>query len=150
MALDHGLTPSSLHRHRVNCLKLGSSNSIMKVVARGTAAVACLPSRDDLSSAYSELGARLDQIVRTAEEEGQSKVSITGLNSMRQTLDSLTRLGGHDRPATQVHGAVKTNVGIGLSDLAERLIQKFDQRICTRPAPFEQLAALRIRPSPRN
>ena len=52
IAADYRLNPSSLHRHRVNCLKLGSSNAIMKEVARGTAAVACLPSRDDLGSAY--------------------------------------------------------------------------------------------------
>ena len=58
VASDYGLNPSSLHRHRVNCLKLASSNAIMKEVARGTAAVACLPSRDDLGSAYSDLRAQ--------------------------------------------------------------------------------------------
>src|SRR6516165_169820 len=98
VALDYGLNPSSLHRHRVNCLKLGSSNAIMREVARGTAAVACLPSRNDLGSAYSDLRAQLDQIVGKAVEEGQPKTAITGLNSMRQTLDSLMRLAGHDRP----------------------------------------------------
>ena len=40
IARDYELNPSSLHRHRVNCLKLGSSNAIMKEAARGTAAVA--------------------------------------------------------------------------------------------------------------
>jgi hypothetical protein len=45
------ITPSSLHRHRANCLKLASSNVIMKETARGTAAMACLPSRGELSSA---------------------------------------------------------------------------------------------------
>jgi hypothetical protein len=44
VALDYGLNPSSLHRHRVNCLKLASSNAIMKELCRGTAAVAHLPS----------------------------------------------------------------------------------------------------------
>src|SRR5215472_9350192 len=64
VALDYGLNPSSVHRHRVNCLKLASSNAIMKEVARGTAAVACPPSRDDLGSHYFELQTRLDQIVK--------------------------------------------------------------------------------------
>ena len=48
IASDYDLNPSSLHRHRSNCLQLGSSNTIMKEIARGTAAVACLPSKDDL------------------------------------------------------------------------------------------------------
>jgi len=126
VALDYGLSPSSLHRHRVNCLKLASSNAIMKEVARGTAAVACLPSRDDLGSAYSDLRAQLDEIVGKAVDEGQPKTAITGLNSMRQTLDSLMRLAGHDRPTAQANVAVKAGVSLDLNGLAERLIKKFD------------------------
>jgi hypothetical protein len=38
----------------------------MKEAARGTAAIACLPSKDDLNSAYFELRARIDQIVSQA------------------------------------------------------------------------------------
>ena len=44
IARDYHLNPSSLHRHRVHCLGLSSSNATMKEVARGTAAVTCLPS----------------------------------------------------------------------------------------------------------
>ena len=58
IAADYDLNPSSLHRHRVNCLNLSSSNATMKEIARGTAAVACLPSKDDLGSAYFDLRAR--------------------------------------------------------------------------------------------
>ena len=43
IAKDYQISPSSLHRHRANCLGLASSNAIMKEAARGTAAVACLP-----------------------------------------------------------------------------------------------------------
>jgi hypothetical protein len=39
IARDYDLNPSSLHRHRTNCLGLSSSNAIMKEVARGTAAI---------------------------------------------------------------------------------------------------------------
>jgi hypothetical protein len=35
----------------------------MKEVARGTAAITCLPSKDELNNAYFELRARIDQIV---------------------------------------------------------------------------------------
>jgi FixJ family two-component response regulator len=41
VARDYDLNPSSLHRHRVNCLKLGSSNAIMKDVARAMLQLRC-------------------------------------------------------------------------------------------------------------
>lgn len=127
VARDYELNPSSLHRHRVNCLKLGSSNALKKEAARGTAAVALLPSKETLSGAYSELRARIDQIVEQAQQQGSLNVAISGLNSIRQTLDSLARLAGHLQPASgQVNVAVQTNVSVGTVQIAERLIQAFD------------------------
>jgi hypothetical protein len=127
IARDYELNPSSLYRHRINCLKLGSSNAIMKDAARGTAAVALLPSKETLSGAYFELRARIDQIVAQAQAEGSLSVAISGLNSLRQTLDSLSRLAGHDRAgSTEVNVAVQTNVGLDLTKIAERLIGRFD------------------------
>ena len=55
VARDYDLNLSSLHRHKTNCLKLGSSNQIKKEAARGTAAVALLPSKETLSDAYADL-----------------------------------------------------------------------------------------------
>ena len=108
VARDYDLNPSSLHRHKTNCLKLASSNHIMKEVARGSAAVALLPSKETLSGAYFELRTRIDQIVEQAQQEGSLNVAISGLNSIRQTLDSLARLAGHLQPAgTQVNVAVQ-------------------------------------------
>ena len=99
----------------------------MKEVARGTAALACLPSRDELNNAYVELRARIDQIVDQAQQQGSLAVAITGLNSIRHTLDSLMRLAGYDRPnGPQVNVAVQNNLTLELSGLAERLIRKFD------------------------
>ncbi len=127
VARDYDLNLSSLHRHKTNCLRLGSSNQIMKDAARGTAAVALLPSKETLSAAYDGLRTRIDQIVEQAQQEGSLKVAISGLNSIRQTLDSLARLAGHLQPAsTQVNVAVQTNVNVGARQIAERLIQKFD------------------------
>src|SRR5256885_14810422 len=80
IARDYDLNPSSLHRHRVNCLRLGSSNAIMKEVARGTAAIACLPSKDQLNDAYFELRARIDQIVGQAEQQGSLAVGVSRLH----------------------------------------------------------------------
>jgi hypothetical protein len=127
IARDYNLNSSSLHRHRKNCLKLAPSNQIKKEAARGSAAVALLPSRETLSGAYLELQARIDQIVALAEQKESLNVAISGLNSIRQTLDSLARLAGHLQPtSTQVNVAVQTNVNVGAKEIAERLIQQFD------------------------
>ena len=126
IAADYDLNPSSLHRHRTNCLNLSSSNAIMKEVSRGTAAVACLPSKDDLGAAYFDLRGRIDQIVDQAQAQGSLQVALSGLNSVRQTLDSLSRLAGFDRQGTQVNVAVQTNVHVERTEIAELLIKAFD------------------------
>ena len=127
VARDYGLTASSLYRHKTNCLKLGSSNEIKKDAARASAALALLPSKENIGNAYGDLCVRIDGIVNQAQEQGSLSVAISGLNSIRQTLDSLARLAGHLQPAgTQVNVAVQTNVNIGARQIAERLIQQFD------------------------
>ena len=126
IARDYDLNPSSLHRHRTNCLKLSSSNAIMKEVSRGTVAVACLPSKDELNQAYFDLRSRIDQIVTQAEQQGSLQVALSGLNSIRHTLDSLSRLSGFDRHGSQVNVAVQTNINFDLTQIAERVINKFD------------------------
>jgi hypothetical protein len=127
IAHDYGLTASSLHRHRTNCVGVPSANAIKKEQARGTAAIACLPTREDLSALYFGLPARIDEIVAQARQQGSLQIALSGLNSIRQTLDSLSRLNGFDRPTTQVNVAVQTNVNVGLTQVAERLIKEFDQ-----------------------
>jgi hypothetical protein len=124
VARDYSLNPSSLHRHRSNCLGLSSSNTIMKEVSRGSAAVALLPSKETLGGAYIELRDRIDQIVTQAEQQGSLTVALSGLNSIRHTLDSLARLAGHDR--AQVNVAVQTNVNVDVGQIVERVIKRFD------------------------
>ena len=51
VARDHDTNQSSVHRHQTNCLKLGSSTEIKKAAAQGSAAVALLPSKENLGSA---------------------------------------------------------------------------------------------------
>ena len=127
VARDYDLNLSSVHRHRTNCLKLGSSNEIKKEAARGSAAVALLPSKETLSDAYADLRAKIDEIVAQAQQQGSLNVAISGLNSIRQTLDSLARLAGHLQPAsTQVNVNAVTTVNVGVVQIAERLIQEFD------------------------
>jgi carbon monoxide dehydrogenase subunit G len=125
VARDYELNASSLHRHRANCLKLASSNAIKKDAARGSAAVALLPSKETLSGAYFDLRTRIDQIVAQAEQQGSLAVAVSGLNSIRQTLDSLARLAGHTS-GERVNVAVQTNVNVGLAQIVDRLIKQFD------------------------
>ena len=125
VARDYELNASSLHRHRANCLKLASSNAIKKDAARGSAAVALLPSKEILSGGYFEICTRIDQIVAQAQQQGSLNVAISGLNSLRQTFDSLARLAGHTGGA-QVNVAVQTNVNVNVAQIAERLIKQFD------------------------
>ena len=126
IARDYEIGQSSLHRHRSNCLKLGSSNAIKKEAARGSAAVALLPSKEELSGAYLELRDRIDQIVAQAEREGSLPLAIKGLNSLRHTLDSLGRLAGHIG-GPQVNFAIQNNVNVNVAQIAERLIKHFDR-----------------------
>jgi hypothetical protein len=76
-----------------------------KEAARGTAALALLPTKETLSGAYLELRDRIDQIARQAEQQGSLKVALAGLNSIRQTLDSLARL--HDGANVNVAASVQ-------------------------------------------
>ena len=100
IARDYGLNPSSLHRHRVNCVGLSSSALTMKEASRSTVALASLPSREEMGSAYGDLRTRIDEIVQQAQAAGSLAVALQGLNALRQSLDSLAKLAGHDRPAT--------------------------------------------------
>ena len=60
-------------------------------------------------------------------EIAQSDINRMATLGMRDNLDSLMRLAGHDRPeGPQVTVAVQNNVNIDLSQLADRLINKFD------------------------
>jgi hypothetical protein len=127
IAADYGLNASSLHRHRSNCLRLSSSNTIMKETARGTAAVACLPSKEALNGAYFDLRNQIDEIVAQAKAEGSLQTALNGLNSIRHTLDSLSRLSGFDRQGTQINVAVQTNVNVEIRAIAQRLVQAFDR-----------------------
>jgi len=127
IARAYQINKSSLHRHRANCLGLSSANAIKKEMARGTAAMALLPSKETLSGHYGDLCHRIDQIVAQAQTEGSLSIAVSGLNSLRQTIDSWARIAGHVGPATaQVNVAIQNNLNINVAQIGERLIRKFD------------------------
>ena len=70
---------------------------------------------------------QIDDICAEARENQSLQIALSGYNSIRQTIDSLARLGGHLQSAgTQVNVAVQTNVNVSAAQIAERLIEAFD------------------------
>jgi hypothetical protein len=101
----------------------------MKETARGTAALASLPSKDELNYRYGNISQQIDEIVAEAKRQGSLSVALKGLSALKQTLDSQMRLAGHDRPIdTQINVAIQHNVAIDADRLVERLIAKFDHK----------------------
>jgi hypothetical protein len=129
VARDYDLNPSSLHRHRTNCLKLAPASVIKREAARGSAAVALLPSKETLSDAYFDLRDRIDQIATQAQHEGSLKIALSGLSAVRQTLDSLARLASQDRAAGNDGGPAGRHAQpeIDTATIAARLLREFDQ-----------------------
>jgi hypothetical protein len=127
IARAYELSVSSVQRHRANCLGLASSNEIMKAAARGSAAIALLPEKEDFGGSFAKLKTQIEEITTQAQKEGSLDLALRGLNSVRQTLESWARLAGHLQPATtQVNVAVQNNVNVGAAQIAERLIREFD------------------------
>jgi hypothetical protein len=127
VARAYELSVSSVQRHRTNCLGLAASNEILKAAARGSAAIALLPAKEDFSVSFAQLKAQIEAIATQAQKEGSLDLALKGLNSVRQTLDSWARLAGHLLPAnTQVNVAVQNNIDVSAAQIAERLIERFD------------------------
>jgi hypothetical protein len=100
----------------------------MKETARDTAAAALLPSKESLGGDYFALRDRIDEIVKQAQAKGSLAVAVSGLNSLRQTLDSLARLAGHiGSGAAHVNVTIQNNVNVNTMQIAERLIIQFDK-----------------------
>jgi hypothetical protein len=112
LARDYEVSASSLYRHRRYCLKLDSSRDIKHEAARGSAALELLPGREAVSGQYLQLCERIDQIVQQAHSQNSLTVALNGLNSIKRTLDSVSRLAGHDRPPSE--NVQMLHVGLGL------------------------------------
>jgi hypothetical protein len=83
----------------------------MKEASRGTVALASLPSPNELGRAYGDLCGRIDEIVEQARQTGSLAVALQGLNVLRQSLDSVSRLAGHANQSDGVNFSVTINIG---------------------------------------
>ena len=125
IAHDYALSASSVHRHKTNCLKLASSNAIKKEAAQGSAALALIPSKEDLGEVYAGLLRRIDEIVTQAQQEGSLKTAISGLNTLRQTVDSLVRWNIQSADA-KADVAVQNNIRGTINQIIECVLNEFD------------------------
>jgi len=119
-----GLTKGAVHRHKLNCAGLApvgtkQAREAQIEASRGTVALATLPSREEMGAHYATLGDRIDGIVKSAEQSGSLAVAVQGLNTLRQTFDSMSRLAGHTGPNTQVNVGIQ--VTISAADIASEL-----------------------------
>ena len=124
LAREYGINPSSLQRHRVNCAGLPAADAVLKEAAKGSVALATMPTAEEFRGAYAALRARIEAIVDQAEGSGSLAVAITGLREVRATLNSQARIAGHDRPAA---ATVNVGVNVDIGALVDRLVAAIGQ-----------------------
>jgi hypothetical protein len=104
VARAYGVASSNVQRHRRTCAGIAPQATVARLATRANVALASLPTREELGGAYQALTGRIDEIVIAAKAQGSLAIAIQGLNSLRQNLDSLSRIAGHDTPGpAQVH-----------------------------------------------
>ncbi len=119
LAAEYGLSHTNLRRHRDRCIGLPASDVVMREASRATAALATLPSRDELGQAYGDLRARIDEIVQEARGAGSLAVALQGLTGIRQTLDSLAKL---SIPTTPLPTQVTVNLDLSISAAVQQIV----------------------------
>jgi hypothetical protein len=136
LAAEYGLSHTNLRRHRNNCIGIAAAPIIMKQAAKASAALAILPTRDELGQAYVDLRTRIDDIVQEARGAGSLAVALQGLTGIRQTLDSLTKL---SLPASSQPTQVTVNVELSINAAVQQIVEAIG------PAPsLEQLRRLEV------
>lgn len=145
-ARTFGFSPMGVQRHRRNCAGVPPSRKVHPERTAEQAAplpsrkawlepapgaLATLPSREELGVAYGDLRGRIDAVVRRAQEAGSLTVALQGLNALRQSLDSVSRLAGHDQPATP-----QVNINISVNAVVQEVLAVLGPT----PSPAQVLA----------
>jgi hypothetical protein len=94
-------------------------------VARGTAAVALLPSKETLSGAYFDLRNRLIRSWRRRKPKARSRLRFPASTACGRG----SRLGGHvGSGGAHLNLAIQNNVNVSVARIGERLSRKFDRQ----------------------
>jgi hypothetical protein len=116
----YSLSKSSVQRHRQH---IAAPNSTVIVERKGAAfaALAALPTREEVGSALSGIAVRADAITATAESEGSLAVALVGLREIRSTIEAQAKLAGlvGSGGATV---AVQNNINIDAAAVVRELI----------------------------
>ena len=129
LSKEYGIPKSTLQRHKVECAGLKFPTAeVRREATQGTVALTLLPSRNEIGGMYLDVRERLHTIIDQAEKQGTGAISVSGLNAVRQTLDSLARLAGHTMsPSQTVNVGVQLNItaadiGAALADRLEGVL----------------------------
>jgi hypothetical protein len=119
IAQRYGLSRPAVQRHRQH---MGAPSSLAVAERKGAAfaALASLPSADEVNGAYTSIASRIDAIAAKAEQEGSLAVALMGLKELRSTVTAQAHLAGHLSSGQSVQ--VNTQVNVDLSSAVKELI----------------------------
>jgi hypothetical protein len=112
IAKRYGLSRPAVQRHRTH---IGAPNSAVAADRRGVAfaALAALPSVEEVGAAYASIASRIDAISAKAEEEKSLAVALMGLRELRSTVTAQAHLAGHIGAGASVQVNTQVNVDMG-------------------------------------
>lgn len=143
IAKRYGLARSSVQRHHMHVgrprppeLPAGPPPKLNSVDAarrtgRAFAALASLPSADEVGAAYSSIGTRIDAIAAKAESQGSLAIALMGLKELRATVTAQAQLAGHigNAPPSQINTQVNVDLGAAVRELIAALRPPLDAAI---------------------
>jgi hypothetical protein len=139
LASEYGLSSASVGRHKLKCAGLPHPTHEEKTEAtRATVALAMLPSREELGGVLQNLANRLDVIAQRAESDGAAALSITALDKLRLSVESMSRLAGFSGGGKATEINVVTNIAISPDQIANAFAERLGAAN-TKPIVIEGL-----------
>jgi hypothetical protein len=139
IASSYGMSVPSVHRHRTAHAKIAHPGAVKALASQSTAALASLPSKDELGNAYLQLRQQIDDVVQEARAKGSLAIALAGLNSARGTLDSMARLSGVDRPGNTTVN-VNVDIDVTLNTAVQQILAAIPATVTEPPIELLQLA----------
>jgi hypothetical protein len=121
VAQRYGLSRTAVQRHRKHA-RTPPSHALIKRQRQAFAALAALPSREEVGAAYGAIGERIDAIAAKAESEGSLAVALMGLKELRTTLRAQAEIAGHVGGGSTVQVAVKNEVNIDMGSAIKEIV----------------------------
>ena len=118
---QYSIDRTAIRRHRITHAKLDTASARKALQTAGTIALATLPSREEFGGMYERLRREIEDLITQAKGKGSSAIVVAGLNALRGTLDSYSRLAGHvGGPAAAP--TVNVNVDVSITAAVQQII----------------------------